>query len=100
MTSKVLLMFIFLVVVVGVMIWSTIGVSRQVQTDRAQFLSDAVRRSAVQCYALEGRFPDTVDYLEEHYGLIIDRSHYAVYYENMGGNILPQIRVVVIGSGR
>ena len=94
--SKALLMFVFVVVLAAAMYFSTAGVSGQVRDNQAQFLSDAVRRSAVQCYVLEGRFPDSLSHLEENYGLIIDRDRYAVYYESMGSNLLPRIQVIVI----
>lgn len=93
-----LVMIVFLVIIIGVMWLGTAGISGQVQTNQAEFLTDAVRRSAVQCYALEGRFPSDVAYLEDNYGLVIDRTKYVVYYESMGANILPQIRVVIISS--
>ena len=96
LSSKALLMAVFVAILLLVMFFGTTGISGQVGSNQAQFLTDAVRRSAVQCYALEGRFPDNVAYLEHNYGLIIDKERYAVYYESMGGNILPQIRVVTI----
>ena len=98
LSSKALLMIVFIVAIVVIMMYGTSGISGQVQSDQAQFLSDAVRRSAVQCYSLEGRFPENVSYLEVNYGLIIDRERYAVYYESMGDNILPQIRVVSLSK--
>ncbi|MDR0571166.1 MAG: hypothetical protein LBG71_08165 [Clostridiales Family XIII bacterium] len=72
------------------------GISRQADANQVEFLQNAIRRSAVQCYALEGRFPEDVRYLEENYALIIDRTRYNVYYESMGGNLTPQIRVSII----
>ena len=66
----------------------------KVQDNQTDFLADAVRRAAVQSYALEGRFPDNLAYLENNYGLIIDHKRFAVYYEPMGDNLLPQIRVI------
>ena len=66
----------------------------RVQSRQVEFLQDAVRRAAVQSYALEGRFPEDLNYLEENYGLIIDHKRFAVYYESMGDNLLPQIMVV------
>jgi hypothetical protein len=68
----------------------------QVSDKQIDFLEDAVRRSAIQCYALEGAFPTSLNYLEENYGLIIDHKNYIVYYEQMGGNLIPQIRVVPV----
>ena len=39
---------------------------------------DAVRNAAVTCYAVEGAYPDSVDYLREHYQLAYDESRYFV----------------------
>jgi hypothetical protein len=69
------------------------GMSSQVTENQTKFLSDAVRRSAVQCFALEGRFPDSIKYLEDNYGLLIDHDRYYVYYEYVGSNLIPQVRV-------
>ncbi len=87
-------MIIFVVLFVLVTTLVANGTSTKVEEKQTEFLADAVRRSAVQCYALEGRFPDNLSYLEDHYGLIIDHDNFAVYYEPMGGNLLPQIRVI------
>jgi len=70
------------------------GTSSEVKDRQVEFLADAVRRAAVQSYALEGRFPESLSYLEENYGRIIDHSRFAVYYETTGDNLLPQIRVI------
>jgi hypothetical protein len=92
--SKLLWMLVFIVAIVAFMLVSTDGISDQVKANQARFVEDSVRRSAVQCYALEGSFPPSLQYLEQNYNLFVDRQHYAVYYEFMGGNLLPQIRVV------
>ncbi|MDR0425201.1 MAG: hypothetical protein LBH39_07135 [Clostridiales Family XIII bacterium] len=75
------------------------GISKQADENQVEFLQNAVRRSAVQCYALEGRFPYDITYLEENYSLIIDRSRYNVHYEFVGGNLIPQIWVFPIVQG-
>jgi hypothetical protein len=84
--------------IILVMTLSINGLSGQVRDNQAKFVEDAVRRSAVQCYALEGSYPSSIEYLEKNYNLTIDRSRYAVYYESMGSNLLPQIRVIVWGQ--
>jgi hypothetical protein len=53
----------------------------------------AIERAAVMCYALEGSFPPNVVYLEDNYGLIIDRNKFIVRYTAYGSNIKPDIRV-------
>lgn len=62
-------------------------------------LEDALRRAAVTCYAAEGVYPPTLAYLEEHYGVQVDESRYAVFYEAFAENLMPEITVVEIGDG-
>lgn len=44
-------------------------------------LTDAIRRASVQCYSIEGRYPPSVEYLEDNYGIVIDRERYNVFYD-------------------
>ena len=57
-------------------------------------LEDAVRRSAVACYAAEGIYPPDLEYLEEHYGVQVDRERYTVVYEVFASNLMPDITVL------
>ncbi len=53
----------------------------------------ALARAVSQCYALEGMYPPDLDYLKEHYGLMLDEKNYAIYYEVIAANIYPVIDV-------
>lgn len=57
-------------------------------------LTQAIRRDCVTCYATEGSYPQSLDYLKEHYGLQIDQSRYAVFYIPTASNLMPQITVL------
>ena len=57
-------------------------------------LEAAIRRSAVACYAAEGIYPPTIDYLKEHYGIQIDEEKYTVIYEVFAENLMPDITVL------
>ena len=59
-----------------------------------QQLEDALRRAAVACYATEGIYPPHLDYLTEHYGIQVDESRYAVFYDIFAENLMPDITVV------
>ena len=59
-----------------------------------QQLEDAVRRGAVACYAAEGVYPPTLEYLEEHYGIQVDRERYTVIYEAFASNLMPDVTVL------
>lgn len=59
-----------------------------------QQLEDALRRAAVACYAAEGIYPPTLDYLVQHYGIQINEERYTVFYEVYGDNLMPTITVL------
>jgi len=63
-------------------------------SESLSILEEAVRRAAMQCYALEGSYPPDLAYLETHYGLVVNREAYFYHYEIIGANIMPQIRVL------
>ena len=48
----------------------------------------------MQCAAVEGAYPASLKYLEEHYGLIVNHSDYAVTYEAFASNVPPSVVVV------
>ena len=57
-------------------------------------LTLAIQRGCVTCYATEGSYPQSLDYLKEHYGLQIDEDRYAVFYTPTASNLMPQITVL------
>ena len=72
--------------------------SHKASTEGADTLRDGIRRAAVQCYAIEGRYPPSVAYLEDNYGIQIDRNRYNVFYEGFASNIMPEITVIQAGN--
>ena len=64
------------------------------QSEGKQQLEDAVRRAAVACYAAEGIYPPDLEYLEEHYGIQVDRDRYTVMYDVFASNLMPDITVL------
>ena len=59
-------------------------------------LKKAVTRASVQCYAIEGRYPPSVEYLEENYGVQINRKKYNVFYDGFASNVMPEINIIPI----
>ena len=57
-------------------------------------LEEALRRGCVACYAAEGIYPPTLDYLTEHYGIQIDAARYTVDYTPIASNLMPDITVL------
>ena len=63
---------------------------------QTQFVYDAVQNAALTCYAVEGAYPDDLDYLRENYGLAYDQSRYFVTYDAFASNLVPDIFVVEV----
>ncbi|MGI6160785.1 MAG: hypothetical protein ACOYJD_02020 [Christensenellales bacterium] len=62
---------------------------------QAENIKEAINRSLVQCYALEGSYPASLAYLEENYGLVLDHENYYYDYQTGGiGNFRPSLMVV------
>lgn len=57
-------------------------------------LEEALRRGCVSCYAAEGIYPPTLEYLQEHYGVQVDGTRYKVFYEAFAENLMPVITVL------
>lgn len=61
---------------------------------------DAVKNAALTCYAVEGAYPDDLEYLREHYGLAYNEDRYAIVYDAFASNLMPDIRVSERGKGK
>ena len=61
-------------------------------------LEEALARAAVSCYAIEGAYPPTLDYLVENYGVRINEKHFTVMYELYASNLMPDITVIYNGK--
>ncbi len=85
-------------VLVGFLVMMSIAISSVQTTNDAEkktALEDAIMRSALHCYSLEGAYPSDIAYLEEHYNLSINWDDYIVHYEMFASNIAPDVTVIV-----
>jgi len=87
---------IALFVIIAVMVVFGLGQVDKDSLDQGRvLLEESLYRAAANCYAIEGRYPPSLDYLTENYGVIIDGDKYAVHYANIfASNIMPEITVV------
>lgn len=81
----------------GIFLCFTLGVnrmSREASQTELDILEQAVQRAVVHCYAAEGQYPESLAYLEEHYGLRYDKEKFFIGYEVLGQNIMPDITII------
>ena len=75
--------------------------SRVEETERkgeTDLVRNAVKNAALTCYAVEGVYPDDLDYLREHYHLSYNEEKYHVFYEPLASNLMPSIKVAERGG--
>lgn len=70
------------------------SVSKTADRTELETLERAVRRNVVRCYAAEGRYPESLAYLESNYPLHYDKEKYFIGYEVLGENIMPDITII------
>ncbi len=91
--SQTLSVLIFVLVIAAFIIGIN-AVSGSALTDDRMLLEKAVTKDIVHCYAVEGVYPPSLSYIEEHYGLTYDHSKYIVSYESIGSNIMPSVMII------
>lgn len=69
------------------------GTATSVSVQGEQAIRQAVLDSAKQCAAIEGAYPSSLSYLEEKYGLSVNRKDYVITYEIFASNIMPEVTV-------
>lgn len=57
-------------------------------------LWETIQKDIAECYAIEGTYPPSLSYLEEHYGLVYNHHLFYVDYISIGSNIYPDVTVI------
>ncbi len=86
-------LFVFAAVIAAFIIGIN-AVSNSTLTDDRTLLEKAVTKDIVHCYAVEGVYPPSLKYIEDHYGLTYDHDKYIVSYESIGSNIMPSVMII------
>ena len=70
------------------------SVNESTLSKQQESLETALERSISQCYAVEGCYPPSLEYLEQHYGLLYDEKNFLIDYEYYGSNLLPEVTIL------
>ncbi len=86
---------IFITIFSLLMIFSVSSVQKNYQVNQTIRIESALKMAIVQCYALEGSYPPSVDYLSKNYGIILNKDKYIYHYEVYVSNMMPVISVIL-----
>lgn len=85
------------VLVVAVLIGGYFGygeVTKYLHEQGELSVRNAILNTAKQCCAIEGSYPVSLSYLEDNYGLVINKNDYVVTYEVFAANVMPSVVVL------
>lgn len=86
---------------VGIILFFTISItnaSKEIDDNEIITLRKSIDKAVINCYAIEGAYPESLEYIEENYGVVIDRDKFIVIYEVLGPNVLPNVIVKPISE--
>lgn len=89
---------IFSLAIMGMIIFGLQETDASGKDEAVRVLEDSIRQAVIMSYAVEGKYPDTVEYIEQHYGVKIDRNRYLVHYNVFASNLMPDIMVLEVGK--
>ena len=82
------------IAVICLFLYGIYFISNNSTTDDREILERALNRDIIHCYSVEGMYPPSLSYIENHYGLTYDHEKYIVDYEPVGGNIMPGVMII------
>ena len=91
---------LFTLAVMGMIVYGLQKTQASSRAEGLRILEDSIRRAVVINYAVEGRYPESVAYIEENYGIRIDRTKYVVHYSIFASNLMPDIAVIELAGAR
>jgi hypothetical protein len=70
------------------------GADRKSTEEEKRIALESLNRAAITCYAIEGRYPESYQYIKQNYGVRIDEDKFTVEYRVFAANIMPQITLI------
>ena len=72
--------------------------SRNTVHRQREQLETALERGILTCYTLEGRYPESLRYLKDHYPIHYNEDLFFVDYQIQGANMLPDVTIIERGN--
>ena len=85
--------FLFTGVVIVALLFGFAQADEASRAEGARLLEESLRRVAIHSYAVNGRFPPSLEYITKNYDIYINNSRFMVHYSVFASNIMPTIIV-------
>lgn len=95
--SAYVVLIIFLVIIL-LAISGNRNMYRKSMDESLRSIEESLLKASIQCYALEGSYPENLQYLRDNYGIRLDEDTFFYHYELFSSNVEPIIVVVNKGD--
>lgn len=95
---NILISFCLVIFLLLILIFMSNDIEIHNYSEQQMQLEKIIRRDIVHCYATEGKYPESLEYLKLHYGLNYDPDVFFVDYIPIGSNLMPDFTVIYKGS--
>lgn len=87
-------------VIIAVFLFGIVKLSGGNKNRQRETLDRAISRTITNCYAVEGVYPESMEYMKKAYGLSYNEDLFFVDYRVPGGNIRPTYVIIEKGGGK
>ena len=87
------LIIVIIVAAVCLTVWIRHSAADE-SSERIRSIRDTINERTLQCYVIEGAYPESLEYLEENYGLTVNRQEYKIVYTPYAENLPPDVQVI------
>lgn len=85
---------IILVVIIISFVMLIIYIEKDAKKNELFLIENAIEKAIINCYAVDGEYPTSIDYLIENYGIVIDEERFDVYLEKIDVGIFPKVTII------
>lgn len=93
--SRIRISYFLLPLLVVFFLYGISSISESTISRQQESLETALNRDIIHCYAVEGFYPPSLSYIEEHYGLVYDKDLFFVDYQPVGSNLRPDVTILL-----
>lgn len=93
-SHNLIISILLFLLITGLFYFVTDAWSGTASKEQKAALERTLQESVVHCYCVEGRYPESLSYLQKNYGIAYDENLYLVDYQPIAENIMPDITVI------
>lgn len=97
--KSLLIPILFMTVTLVIAIYGLNQAERSSNAESLRTLEESIQRSIITSFAIDGRYPPSLEYIVDNFGIRIDESRFVVFYEIFASNVMPVVVIIDLHEG-